>query len=98
MAFIERIGGQEQGHSNQWFRESMPVSYLPVVAYRVGEAIYELEANHTAAWKQPDFCKRMELVYNPYEPSESYIKEGSPYLGLLLIGISLIGFMGLVIL
>lgn len=98
VAFIERIGGQEQEPDREWFREPMPVSYLPVVAYRVGEVIYEMEAKQATARNQPNFEKRLQLFYNPYEPSESFIKEGTPYLGLLLIGISLAGFIGILIL
>jgi hypothetical protein len=97
VAFIEKIGGQGKQRNQTWFREPMPVAYLPIIAYRVGDAIYELQAADATALKQPDFRKRMQLVYNPYEPGESYIKEGTPFLGLLLIGIALLGFTGLLI-
>lgn len=97
VAFIEKIGGQGKQEKHIWFREPMPVAYLPVIAYRVGDAIYELQTSDATALKQPDFRKRMQLVYNPYEPGESYIKEGTPFLGLLLVGIALLGFIGLLI-
>lgn len=97
IAFIEKIGGQGKQGNQTWFREPMPVVYLPVIAYRVGDAVYGLEAADTTALKQPDFRKRMQLVYNPYEPGESYVKEGTPFLGLLLVGIALLGFIGLLI-
>jgi hypothetical protein len=97
VAFIEKIGGKGKQGNQTWFREPMPVAYLPVVAYRVGDTIYEMEAGDATALKQPDFRKRMQLVYNPYEPGESYIKEGTPFLGLLLVGIALLGFIGLLI-
>ncbi len=97
VAFIEKIGGQNRHKNQGWFKEPMPVAYLPVVAYRVGDEIYELKAGDATALKQPDFRKRLQLVYNPYEPGESYIKEGTPYLGLLLIGMALSGFFGLLI-
>lgn len=97
IAFIERVGGQKQTVNPQWFKEPMPVSYLPVVAYRVGEAIYETEINGYA-WSQPDFNKRLQLVYNPYQPEESYVKEGTHFLGLLLMGISSMAIVFLLVL
>lgn len=87
IAFIERIGEQKKSVNPRWFTEPMPIAYLPVVAYRVGEAIYEVEISGSA-WSQPDFSKRLPLVYNPYQPEESYVKEGTPFLGLLLMGVS----------
>lgn len=100
VAFIERIGGNQQQEQvgDQWLREPMPVSYLPVVAYRVGDVIYEMEAKQAAAWDQPNFKKRLQLFYNPYEPTESFIKEGTPYLGLVLMGVSLTGILGILLL
>lgn len=97
IAFIERVGGHTQHTNPQWFKEPLPVSYLPVVAYRVGEAIYEAEISGYA-WEQPDFSKRLQLMYNPYQPEESYVKEGAPFLGLLLMGISSMAIIFLLVL
>lgn len=97
IAFIERIGAQKKSVTPRWFTEPMPVAYLPVVAYRVGEAIYEVEISGSP-WSQPDFSKRLSLVYNPYQPEESYVKEGTPFLGLLLMGVSSVAIIFLLVL
>lgn len=99
VAFIEKIGPSQADRDNRkWFREPMPVAYHPVVAYRVGEKIYQLEVSGTKGWQQPDFSKALPLVYNPYEPDESYLKEGTPFLGALMMMISLLAFIILLIL
>ena len=91
VAFIEKIGGSQPNSRNrQWFSQPMPVAYHPVVAYRVGEKIYQLELSKTKGWKQPDFTHALPLFYNPYEPGESYLKEGTPFLGITLMMISLL--------
>ena len=99
VAFIEKIAGPQADSSNrQWFREPMQVAYHPVVAYRVGEKIYQMELSRTKGWKQPDFTHALPLVYNPYEPGESYLKEGTPFLGVMLMMVSLLAFITLLIL
>ncbi|WP_017733717.1 DUF3592 domain-containing protein [Nafulsella turpanensis] len=94
VAFIESIGNAGcTGENKQWFREPMSVAYHPVVVYRVGEKVYQVELSRTKGWKEADFSQALPLVYNPYEPAESYLKEGTPFLGLMLMMVSLLALI-----
>lgn len=64
-----------------------------VVAYKVGGKTYHLATNYKKSHKESLSPKGIRILYNPYFPGESRIKEGSPVLGPVLIVASMVGLV-----
>lgn len=64
-----------------------------VIAYQVEGKTYHLATNMKKSSGSADFQRKVKVLYNPYFPDDSRIKEGNPFLGAILVGISLTGFL-----
>lgn len=73
-----------------------PVAAL--ISYRVGTETYQLTTADRKILKAGREHSKVQVFYNPYNPSESRLKEGTPFLGLILIIASTLAIILLVIL
>lgn len=64
-----------------------------VIAYQVGGKTFHLATNYKKSTNSTAVPKVVTVLYNPYFPAESCIKEGTPLLGSVLVGISILGFL-----
>lgn len=68
-----------------------------VVAYTVGGKTYHLATNYKRKVKELVPFAQVRILYNPYFPGESRIKEGTPFLGSILVAASFIGLVLLIV-
>lgn len=64
-----------------------------VIAYQVQGKTYHLATNLKINEKVPAQQRDVRILYNPYSPGDSRLKEGSPFLGSVLVAVSVAGFL-----
>ena len=69
-----------------------------VIAYQVEGKTYHLATNFKKTSGAMEATKRIPILYNPYVPAEARLKEGSPFLGAVLVVMALAGLVGYVFL
>lgn len=64
-----------------------------VIAYKVDGKTFHLATNYKKTTTPSAISKDVKVLYNSFSPAESHIKEGTPWLGSVLVGISILGFL-----
>lgn len=64
-----------------------------VIAYQVEGKTYHLATNLKKSTGTAAVQRNVRVLYNPYFPDDSHIKEGNPFLGAVLVAFSLTGFL-----
>lgn len=64
-----------------------------VIAYQVGNKTYHLATNIKKTTGVSATQKDVRVLYNPYSPGDSRIKENTPFLGAVLVAVSVAGFL-----
>lgn len=59
-----------------------------VISYKVGSETYQLTTAEKKVLKEGRAKGDVQVFYNPYNPAESRLKEGTPFLGFILIAVS----------
>lgn len=68
-----------------------------VVVYTVNGEIYRLVTEHKKAWKKPGAASQVKVLYNPFDPQDARIKEGTPFLGAILMAVSFFSIILLIV-
>lgn len=77
-------------------RNTLPEAAL--ISYTVGAQTYQLTSANRKLLKAGRKKSKVEVFYNPYNPAESRLKEGSPFVGFVLIAASSLGLVLIIIL
>lgn len=64
-----------------------------MIVYIVGGESFRLATKNKKAWKKSGAKGEVEVFYNPFDPGEAYLREGSPYLGGFIMTASAVGIL-----
>lgn len=73
-----------------------PVAAL--ISYQVGEQTFYLTTADRKVLNAGDGLSSIRVFYNPYNPAESRLKGGTPFLGMILIIVSIVAIILLIVL
>ena len=66
---------------------------VAMVVYTVNGESFRMATKNKKEWKKAGAKGEVEVFYNPYDPKDAHLKEGTPYLGGFIMAASAIGIL-----